>query len=135
MGLERLGFYNDNGLCSEPDYGQHYEPEAAGLRTALRIEQQSSATCQTAGQHWAGGPCHTQDQLLRLSHSALGFRTNGRTTLIHTNGHRGPVPLESTAGFMNSTLRQQSGGRTRTAGVHYTVLDRTTRTAASASTS
>jgi hypothetical protein len=39
----------------------------------------------------------------------LDLRTNGRRTPIHTNGHRGPAPLESTAGFMYRTLGLRLG--------------------------
>ena len=57
------------------------------------------------------GPRRTQDQLqLRYSATApLDLRTNGRTTPIHTNGHRGPAPLESAAGFMYRTLGLWTG--------------------------
>jgi hypothetical protein len=48
----------------------------------------------------------------RTNYSAtapLDHRTNERRTPIHTNGHPGPAPLESTAGFMYRTLGLRSG--------------------------
>ena len=74
---------------------------ASGSRAALRAGQPGRATCRFADR--AAG---------QTNYSAtppLGLRTNGRTALIHTNGHRGPAHRDSTAGFMYHTLGLRSG--------------------------
>ncbi len=103
---------------SKPDYGPRYEQDygqrcASDCRAVLRIALPGRAAHRAAGQ----GPCYapgrgprsTQDQP-QQRHSAAGG-TNGHTTPIHNSGHRGPAPLESTAGFMYSTLELRAGVR------------------------
>ncbi len=58
------------------------------------------------------GPRHAPGAACQTNYCAtnpLDLQTNGRTTPIHTNGHRGPAPLESKAGFMNYMMRLRSG--------------------------
>jgi hypothetical protein len=120
-----------HGPRYEPDYGPRYEPDygpryAPDRRATPRVGPPGSATRRAAGR-----------AARRTNYSAsvpLDLRTNGRTTPIHTNGHRGPAPLESTAGFMYRTLGLRSGVGLGHAGVYYTPLDRTTRAASSACT-
>ena len=147
-GLERLGFYGDTWAA--PRAGLRAALRA-GLRAVLRTGPLGHATRRAAGPCYASGrraalrvgpPGRATRRAAgraarRTNYSAtapLDLRTNGRTTPIHTNGHRGPAPLESTAGFMYRTLGLRSGAGLGHAGVYYTQLDRTARAASSAST-
>ena len=84
-----------HGPRYEPDYGPRYEPDygpcyAPVRRAVLRFGPPGRATRRAAGR-----------AARRTNYSAtapLDLRTNGRTTLIHTDGHLGLAPLESTAG-------------------------------------
>ena len=99
----------------ELDYGPRYPP---GRRATPRVGPPGHATRRTAGPRYASGrraaPRFGPRAARRTNYSAtapLDLRTNGRTTQMHTNGHRGPAPLESTAGFMYHTLGLRSGVR------------------------
>ena len=106
-GLERLGFYGDTWAALRAGL---WAALRAGLRAALRTGPPGHATRRAAG------PCYESGRLAalrvgppgratsraadraarRTNYSAtvpLDLRTNGRTTPIHTNGHRGSVPL------------------------------------------
>ncbi len=109
MGLERLGFYGDTWAALR-----------AGLRAVLRVGPPDHATRRAAGPRYAPGRraalCDGQPgsaaRQTNFSFTApLDLRTNGQRTLKHTNGHRGPAPLESIAGFMYSTLGLHLGVR------------------------
>ena len=93
-----------HGPRHEPDYGPCYVP---GRRATLRVGPPGRATHRAAGPRYAPGrgPGRTN----YLATAPLDLRTKGRATQIHTNGHQGPAPLESTAGFMYSTLGLRSG--------------------------
>ena len=78
--------------------GPRYAP---GRRAALRVGPPGCAMHRTAGR-----------AARRTNYSVtapLDLRTKGRRTPIHTYGHRGPAPLESTAGFMYRTLGLRLG--------------------------
>jgi hypothetical protein len=87
-----------SGRRTTPAAGPRYAP---GRRAALRVGPPGCAMRWTAGR-----------AARRTNYSVtapLDLRTNGRRTPIHTNGHRGPAPLESTAGFMYRTLGLRLG--------------------------
>ena len=87
---------------------------ASGRRAVLRVGPPGRATRRAAGR-----------AARRTNNSAtapLDLRTKGQTTLIHTNGHRGParsgVYSRIHVPYAGTTL----GCRTRSARVYYTLL-------------
>ncbi len=153
-----------HGPRYEPDYGPRYEQDygpryASGRRAALRAGPPGRATRRAAGPRYASGrraalhagppgratrraaglryapdrgPRCTPDQLQR--HRTAGpsdQRTEDADTYQWTSRPRAPgVYSRIHVPYAGTTL----GGRTRTAGVYYTPLDRTTRAASSACT-
>jgi hypothetical protein len=128
-----------HGPRYEPDYGPRYEQDygpryASGRRAALRVGPPSRATRRAAGPRYASDrrPRCTPDQLQR--HCTAGpsdQRTEDADTYQWTSRPRAPgVYSRIHVPYAGTTL----GGRTRTAGVYYTPLDRTTRAASSACT-
>jgi hypothetical protein len=124
-GLERLGFYGDTWTALRAGL---WAALRAGLRTTPQVLPQDHATRRAAGPRYAprhrtalrtGQPgCATRRAAGRASRrtnysvtAPLDLRTNERRMPIHTNGHRGPVPLESAAGFMHRTRSLGPGGR------------------------
>jgi hypothetical protein len=80
----------------------------AGLRTTPRVGPPGRATRRAA-----------RRAARRTNHSATA--PLDRTTLIHTNGHRGLAPLaESTAGLMYRTLELRSGSASHCWSLLYT---------------
>jgi hypothetical protein len=107
MGLEQLGFYGDTWAALRAGLRAALR---AGLRAGLRTGPPGHATRRAAR------PCYASGRRAALRVGPPGRaarRTNYSATspldLIHTNGHRGPAPLESTAGFMYRTLGLCSG--------------------------
>ena len=103
----------------EPDLGPRYAP-GRGPRDELDLGPRDALGRRPRN-------CRTN-----LSATApLDLRASGPTAQIHINGHRGPAPLEPSAGVMSRRCWDRT--RTRPTGV-YTPLDRTTRTALPACT-
>ena len=138
-GLERLGFYGDTWAALRAGLRAALR---AGLRAVLRTGPLRVGSLGGLGRatRRAAGPPRARPRAAPHAGPTTApprrwtFGPNGRTTPIHTNGHRGPAPLESTTGFMYRTLGLRSGVGIGHAGVYYTPLDRTTRAAAFACT-
>ena len=106
-GLGQLGFYGDTWAALRAGLRAALR---AGLRAVLRTGPPGHATRRAARPCYASG----RRAALRVGPPGRAARwTNYSATapldLIHTNGHRGPAPLESTAGFMYRTLGLCSG--------------------------